>query len=216
MTACRPPGSRTALAAAAVRDRAAQDRRHTRRVLAARVERAARGRRGGLTLAFGARADQMFGVFFERTVGTAGVLIPVLGILAVTSEWSQRTAVTTFALVPRRDRVIAAKLLAGLALALAAVGVCLAMSLAATALVPVVGHGGARGTSPPPASGARCCSWRSGWLARRRARAAGDELGAGDRAELPDPVRDRRARHRHPGRRAHRCGGSISGRRPAS
>ena len=95
----------------------------------------------GLTLAFGHERDQMFGVFFERTVGAAGVLIPVLGILAVTSEWSQRTALTTFALVPRRERVIAAKLLAGLALAMASVGVCLAVSLAATALVPVVGHG---------------------------------------------------------------------------
>ena len=28
------------------------------------------------------------------------LLLPVLGILLVTSEWSQRTALTTFALVP--------------------------------------------------------------------------------------------------------------------
>jgi ABC-type transport system involved in multi-copper enzyme maturation permease subunit len=94
-----------------------------------------------LTLAFGAAGEQVFGIFFERTVGTVGVLLPVLGILAVTSEWSQRTAVTTFALVPRRGRVIAAKLLAGLALALASVWVCLVTSLAATALAPVVGQG---------------------------------------------------------------------------
>ena len=65
----------------------------------------------GLTLAFGHATDLMFGVFFERTVGTVGVLLPVVGILAIASEWSQRTAVTTFALVPRRERVIAAKLL---------------------------------------------------------------------------------------------------------
>ena len=95
----------------------------------------------GLNLAFGHARDQVFGVFFEWTVGACGVLIPVLGILAVTSEFSQRTALTTFALVPNRERVIAAKLLAGLALALASVAVCLVTSLAATALVPMVGQG---------------------------------------------------------------------------
>jgi ABC-2 type transport system permease protein len=98
----------------------------------------------GLTLAFGHATDLMFGVFFARTVGTVGVLLPVVGILAITSEWSQRTAVTTFALVPRRERVIAAKLLAGLVVALASVAVCLAISLAATALVPVIGHADGR------------------------------------------------------------------------
>jgi ABC-2 type transport system permease protein len=36
-------------------------------------------------------------------------LLPVLGILLVTSEWSQRTALTTFTLVPVRPRVVAAK-----------------------------------------------------------------------------------------------------------
>jgi hypothetical protein len=55
----------------------------------------------------------------------AALLLPVVGILAVTSEWTQRTALTTFTLVPERGRVVAAKLLAGCALALAAVLVCL-------------------------------------------------------------------------------------------
>jgi ABC-2 type transport system permease protein len=105
----------------------------------------------GLTLAFGHATDLMFGVFFERTVGTLAVLLPVVGILAITSEWSQRTAVTTFALVPRRERVIAAKLLAGLLVALASVAVCLATSLAATALVAAIGHG--NGTFDVAASG---------------------------------------------------------------
>lgn len=38
-----------------------------------------------------------------------GVLLPVLGVLSVTSEWSQRTAMVTFTLEPSRVRVIAAK-----------------------------------------------------------------------------------------------------------
>ena len=39
-----------------------------------------------------------------------GVLLPVLGVLSVTSEWSQRTAMVTFTLEPSRVRVIVAKL----------------------------------------------------------------------------------------------------------
>jgi ABC-2 type transport system permease protein len=38
-----------------------------------------------------------------------GVFLAVLGILSLTSEWSQRTALTTFALEPRRGRVLLAK-----------------------------------------------------------------------------------------------------------
>jgi ABC-type transport system involved in multi-copper enzyme maturation permease subunit len=38
-----------------------------------------------------------------------GVLLPVLGVLSVTSEWSQRTAMVTFTLEPSRVRVVAAK-----------------------------------------------------------------------------------------------------------
>jgi hypothetical protein len=61
-------------------------------------------------------------IFAASQVGVA-VLLPVVGILAVTGEWSQRTALTTFALVPRRSRVLTAKLSAGVCLAVAAVAV---------------------------------------------------------------------------------------------
>ncbi len=58
-------------------------------------------------------------------VGTAAFitsfLLPVLGIMVVTTEWSQRTAMVTFALEPRRPRVIAAKALVGVLLTLATV-----------------------------------------------------------------------------------------------
>ena len=40
------------------------------------------------------------------------VILPVIAILSVTGEWSQRTGLTTFTLVPHRGRVIAAKVLA--------------------------------------------------------------------------------------------------------
>ena len=58
------------------------------------------------------------------------MLLPIVGLLLVTSEWSQRTALTTFTLVPERSRVVVAKLLAGSALALVAVLVCLAVAAA--------------------------------------------------------------------------------------
>jgi ABC-type transport system involved in multi-copper enzyme maturation permease subunit len=62
------------------------------------------------------------------------VLLPLLGILLVTAEWSQRTALTTFTLVPRRERIIAAKAAAGVTLAAAATVVCVAVC--AVVLVP--------------------------------------------------------------------------------
>ena len=45
------------------------------------------------------------------------LLVPVISILTLTSEWSQRTVLTTFTQEPRRSRVLAAKLGAGLGLA---------------------------------------------------------------------------------------------------
>ncbi|MFD0891202.1 ABC transporter permease, partial [Streptosporangium algeriense] len=57
-------------------------------------------------------------------VGTAGIgfgiLLPVLAVLSVTGEWSHRTALTTFTLEPRRARVLAAKFLPPLAVAVVA------------------------------------------------------------------------------------------------
>jgi len=60
-----------------------------------------------------------FGTFLATTAYTSSFLLPVLGIMLVTSEWSQRTAMTTFTLEPQRSRVVLAKLVAGLLLALA-------------------------------------------------------------------------------------------------
>src|SRR5213075_1137906 len=54
-----------------------------------------------------------------------------VGILLVTSEWSQRTGMVTFALVPR---VIAAKLLASVVLSLVALVLCIAVAVVGTAI----------------------------------------------------------------------------------
>lgn len=63
-----------------------------------------------------------------------GFLVPVLAILIVTSEWSARTAVSTFALVPHRQRVLAAKLVAVLVLTVLAFAVSAALTALGTAL----------------------------------------------------------------------------------
>jgi ABC-type transport system involved in multi-copper enzyme maturation permease subunit len=58
--------------------------------------------------------DVEFGTFATVAGFVSQLLLPVLGIMLVTSEWSQRTAMVTFALEPRRRRVVQAKLAVGL------------------------------------------------------------------------------------------------------
>jgi ABC-2 type transport system permease protein len=75
---------------------------------------------------------------FHRSAGliqsVISVLLPVIGILLVTSEWSQRTALQTFALVPRRGRIISAKLLAGTGISVVVAVVALGLGAVATAI----------------------------------------------------------------------------------
>jgi hypothetical protein len=66
----------------------------------------------------------------------------VLGVLLVCSEWSQRTTLTTFTLVPDRHRVLSAKLAAAILLAIAAFAVCLACSVIFGELLPAPGGAG--------------------------------------------------------------------------
>jgi ABC-2 type transport system permease protein len=78
---------------------------------------------------------------YDSFAGAIGVpmtiLLPVLAILSVTGEWSQRAGLTTFTLVPHRGRVIRAKMsvtvLAGLT--------SMALALSIGAIGNVVGTG---------------------------------------------------------------------------
>lgn len=63
-----------------------------------------------------------------------GFLLPVLGILLITSEWTQRTALVTFTLTPVRGRVLTAKVIAALLFGLAAIVVATAVAALATLL----------------------------------------------------------------------------------
>jgi hypothetical protein len=55
------------------------------------------------------------------------VILPMIAILSVTSEWSQRSGLTTFTLVPHRGRVIGAKLVISVAIGVVSIAVALAI-----------------------------------------------------------------------------------------
>jgi len=76
--------------------------------------------------------DRIFENFIAIAATPQGFLLPVLGILLVTTEWSQRTALTTFALEPSRTKVIAAKSVAALILGLAAFVAALVVAMLCT------------------------------------------------------------------------------------
>jgi ABC-type transport system involved in multi-copper enzyme maturation permease subunit len=84
--------------------------------------------------------------FIDSSMTPVVLLVPVLGVLAMTSEWSQRTALTTFTLSPRRVRVLVAKVLAALLLSISlfvVVAALTAVAVAASGLItgdPVSWH----------------------------------------------------------------------------
>ena len=152
-------------------------------------------------LLVGDAAHHTFQSVLDVGLQPAAVLLPVLGILLVTSEWSQRTGLITFALVPVRSRVLGAKLIASLLLAVA----MLAMSVAVVAAGVLVSSPGVEGTwsDAAPLIGQSAVYLTAGMRHRRRVRR--------------NPAR-LRARHRPPLRAADGVdGGALAPRRsPAS
>jgi ABC-type transport system involved in multi-copper enzyme maturation permease subunit len=82
---------------------------------------------------------------FSAAIGfPMAVILPMVAILSVTGEWSQRSGLTTFTLVPHRGRVIAAKAVSSvlvgvvsipLAFAIGALGNVVGTAVAGTDLV---------------------------------------------------------------------------------
>jgi ABC-2 type transport system permease protein len=87
-------------------------------------------------------ADLNYQLLTNAAVLPQMLLLPVIGIMAATSEWSQRTGMVTFTLEPRRGRVILAKLLSALGLGLLAVVATLVCAALAN-LAGMVLRGGA-------------------------------------------------------------------------
>ncbi|MFI5732376.1 ABC transporter permease [Kribbella sp. NPDC051587] len=72
--------------------------------------------------------------------GSAGtmLILPVIGVMAMTSEWTQRTALTTFTLSPRRVRVQLAKFVSAIALSAVVMTAVVALAFGFTALAGAV------------------------------------------------------------------------------
>jgi hypothetical protein len=75
---------------------------------------------------------------YETFVAAIGfpmsVILPMIAILGVTSEWSQRSGLTTFTLVPSRGRVIGAKASATFAVGVVSMAVALVVGAGANLL----------------------------------------------------------------------------------
>jgi ABC-2 type transport system permease protein len=87
-------------------------------------------------LAHAGRQATYIHVFHDASQPLA-FLLPVLGVLLICSEWTQRTTLTTFALVPDRRRVLAAKINACLLVSLAAL---ILSVIASVVVVAAFGH----------------------------------------------------------------------------
>ncbi len=68
-----------------------------------------------------------------------GILLPVVAILTLTSEWSQRTVLTTFTQEPRRSRVMLAKI--AVSVILAGAGALFGLLVASAALAVAAAWG---------------------------------------------------------------------------
>lgn len=91
-------------------------------------------------LIWGNEADFGFQSFLQLTSLVLVLLLPIVGIMAATAEWSQRTGLVTFTLEPRRGRVVWAKVAAAVVLGLGLVAVAFVASAAAQ-LVAILAHG---------------------------------------------------------------------------
>ncbi len=71
------------------------------------------------TVAFAADKDLTYYNFAKAVGFPITVILPMVALLAITSEWSQRSGLTTFTYVPSRQRVIGAKTLSAVIVAVA-------------------------------------------------------------------------------------------------
>jgi|SRR5262245_10409111 len=81
-----------------------------------------------LFLIFAPPKELHFANFAGIALTPQGFLLPVLGILLITSEWAQRTGLVTFTQEPNRGRVVVAKTLSAVLVGVAAATLLLAVA----------------------------------------------------------------------------------------
>lgn len=82
----------------------------------------------GALAIWGGEGERTVTSYLGLSVMPMAILLPVLGIMSATQEWSQRTGLTTFTLEPRRGRVVTAKVVAAALLGLIVIAVVFATS----------------------------------------------------------------------------------------
>ena len=95
----------------------------------------------GMVILFADNEDLTYRTFTNAISVPMSLILPIIAILSVTAEWSQRSGLTTFTLVPHRWRVIVGKLVASVAVVVVATPVAFAIgavgNLAGTAIAGV-------------------------------------------------------------------------------
>jgi len=81
------------------------------------------------TIFFAPDADLTYYTFAKAVGFPMTVILPIIAVLSITGEWSQRSGLTTFTLVPHRNRVIVAKLIASVTVGAAAMLVALVIGV---------------------------------------------------------------------------------------
>jgi len=77
-----------------------------------------------------APAEQLTYYAFAKAIGfPMTVILPMIAVLSITGEWSQRSGLTTFTLVPHRTRVIVAKVVASVTVGAASMLFALAVGV---------------------------------------------------------------------------------------
>jgi hypothetical protein len=87
-----------------------------------------------------AEFDQAWPGYLAPAALVLALLLPVVSILTLTSEWGQRSVLVTFTQEPRRVRVVAAKVLSGIVLSLLGSAYALAVAAGALALSDGLGR----------------------------------------------------------------------------
>ena len=82
-----------------------------------------------LTVLFAPEEDLTYYTFAKALGFPMTIVLPMIAILAITGEWSQRTGLTTFTLVPHRRRVLLAKTIASVVVGVAAMLFALAVGV---------------------------------------------------------------------------------------
>lgn len=81
----------------------------------------------GATIIFAPDSALDFESFATAVGFPIAVILPMVAVLSVTGEWSQRTGLTTFTLIPDRGRVIGAKFLVAVAVGVVSMFIALAI-----------------------------------------------------------------------------------------